>query len=190
MANLGANDLKKRVKILVDGEPHLIVDADFVKPGKGQAFTRCKLKNLLNGKQFEKTYKSNESAEETTVSVTEMEYLYNDGTTWTFMDMQSFDQHEVPKETLGGIELFLLDNTKCEVTIWNSRVIEVTPPNFMVLTVTEAPPGLKGDTAGGRVMRPAKLETGAEVQIPLFVNEGDKIKIDTRTGEYVERANG
>ena len=186
---LGANDLKKRVKILIDNEPHVIVEADFIKPGKGQAFTRCKLRNMLNGKGFERTFKSNETAVETTVSVTEMEYLYNDSSVWTFMDMTTFDQHEVEKAILGGAEKFLLDNTKCEITIWNDRIIEITPPNFMALTITEAPPGLKGDTAGGKVTRPAILETGATVQIPLFVNEGEKIKVDTRTGEYVERAN-
>ena len=185
---LGHNDLKKRVKILIDGDPHVIVESDFVKPGKGQAFTKVKVRNMLNGKIFEKTYKSNESAEETSVNFSSMDYLYNDGTMFSFMDMETFEQYEVEKSVLAGADKFLLENTKCEIAMWEGRIIEVTPPNFMVLQVVEAPPGLKGDTAGGKVLRPAKLETGAEVQIPLFVEEGEKIKVDTRTGEYVERA--
>ncbi len=185
---LGHNDLKKRVKILIDNQPHVIVESSFVKPGKGQAFTKVKLRNMLNGKMFERTFKSNETVDETSVVFTEMDYLYNDGTLYSFMDMTSFDQMEISKETLAGAELYLLENTTCEVAIWEGQIIEVTPPNFMVLTIVEAPPGLKGDTAGGKVLRPAKVETGATIQIPLFVKEGDRIKIDTRTGEYVERA--
>lgn len=184
---LGHTDLRKRTKILIDGQPHIVVDADFVKPGKGQAFTKVKVKNLITGKLFEKTYKSNESAEQCEVTTSNMQYLYNDSTVWTFMDMESFEQIEVEKIAMGGAEKFLLDNMTCQIMVWEGRVLEVEPPTFVDLLITEAPPGVKGDTATN-VLRPAVLETGAEVQIPLFIEEGTRIKVDTRTGEYVERS--
>jgi elongation factor P len=184
---LGHTDLRKRTKILIEGKPHIVQDADFVKPGKGQAFTKVKVKNLISGKIFEKTYKSNESAEECVVTTGNMQYLYNDSTVWTFMDMESFEQVEVEKVAMNGVERFLLDNMECQIMIWEGKVLEVEPPTFVDLLITDAPPGVKGDTATN-VTRPATLETGAEVHIPLFINEGTRIKVDTRTGEYVERS--
>lgn len=184
---LGHTDLRKRTKILIDGQPHIIQDADFVKPGKGQAFTRVKIKNLMTGKIFDRTYKSNESAIECDVTQSAMQYLYNDSSVWTFMDMESFEQVEVEKVAMGGAENFLLDSMMCNVMVWEGRVLEIEPPNFVDLLITDAPPGVKGDTATN-VLRPAILETGFEIGIPLFIDQGTRIKVDTRTGEYVERS--
>jgi elongation factor P len=142
---------------------------------------------MISGRVIEKTYKSGESVEEAVVEYSTMTYLYNDGENYSFMDQETFETVEISKENMNGAELWLLDNTTCEVTFWEGKAIEVLPPMFMELEVTTAPPGLRGDTTG-HVTRPATLETGAEVQIPLFINEGEKIKVDTRTGEYVERA--
>jgi elongation factor P len=187
MPKLGANDLRKRVKLLIDNQPHVIIDADFVKPGKGQAFTKIKVKNYITGKQYDRTYKSTETAESCDVATSTMNYLYNDSANWSFMDMESYEQIEVPKESMDGTEKWLLDNTPCEVTVWEGKVLEVVPPPHMNLKIIEAPPGIRGDTSGS-VTRPATLETGVEIQIPLFINEGETIKVDTRTGEYLERA--
>lgn len=186
MAKLGANDLRKRVKLLIEGQPHVILDSDFVKPGKGQAFTRVRVRNYINGKIIERTYKSTETAESCEVISKKVTYQYNDGSTWFFMDMDSFETIEVSKEAMGEVAEWLKDGVECDVTIWEGKILEVVPPIFMVYTVVEAPPGERGDTSG-RVLRPAVIDTGAEVQIPLFVEVGEKIKVDTRTGEYVER---
>ena len=187
MAMVSTNEFRKRLKILLEGQPYMIVENEFVKPGKGQAFNRVKLKNLLSGKNLEKTFKSGEQFEETIISTHEVTYLYNDSKVWSFMDKASFETMEVPLEQMGGMEVWLLDNTDCELSKWEGQVIEVVPPMFMDLVITEAPPGLRGDTTG-KVTRPATLETGAQVQIPLFIEQGEKIKVDTRTGEYVERS--
>ncbi len=187
MAKVNTNEFRKRLKILIDNQPYEIIDNQFVKPGKGQAFNRVKIKNLLNGRVIDRTWKSGEMVDKADVTSNKMEYLYNDGTIWSFMDQTSFETIEVPKVALDGQDRFLLDNTPCEVLMWNDTVIEVELPNFMHLLVTDAPPGARGDTTG-HVTRPGTLETGAEIQIPLFINEGMKIKVDTRTGEYVERS--
>jgi elongation factor P len=187
MAKLGANDLRKRVKLLIEGQPHVILESDFVKPGKGQAFTRVRVRNYINGKIFERTYKSTDTAESCEVISKKVTYQYNDGSTWFFMDMGSFETIEVSKETMGDVAQWLQDGNECDVTIWEGQVLEVVPPIFLIYTVVEAPPAERGDTSG-RVMRAAKIDTGATVQIPLFVEVGEKIKVDTRTGEYVERA--
>ena len=187
MGKISTNDFRKRLKILIEGQPYIIIENEFVKPGKGQAFNRVRMKSYLTGKVLERTFKSGEMVEEAVVTMHKMNYLYNDGTNYSLMDQESFETLEVPKDAMGGAEMWLLDNTEVEVTMWEGKVIEVVPPIFMELTVTDAPPGLRGDTSGS-VTRPAKLETGAQVNIPLFIDEGTKIKVDTRTGEYVERA--
>ena len=187
MGKLGANDLRKRVKLLIDGQPHVILESDFVKPGKGQAFTRIKVRNYVNGKIIERTYKSTETAESCEVIIKKVTYNYNDGATWYFMDMDNFETIEVSKEQIGDAAQWIQDGNECEVTIWEGQVLEVVPPIFQVYTIVEAPPGERGDTSG-RVLRPAVLDNGATVQIPLFVEVGEKIKVDTHTGEYVERA--
>lgn len=187
MGTVSTSEFRKKLKILLDGQPYIIVDNQFVKPGKGQAFNRVKVKNLITGRVIERTFKSGESVEEAEVNNSTMTYLYNDGVNYSFMDQETFETVEIPLDNMGGAEKWLLDNTECEVTFYDGKAIEVVPPIFMELTVTTAPPGLRGDTTGN-VTRPATLETGAEMQIPLFINEGEKIKVDTRTGEYVERA--
>jgi len=172
---------------MLDGQPYMIVENQFVKPGKGQAFNRTRVKNLLTGRTIERTFKSGETVEEASVPTTEMSYLYNDSKNWTFMDKESSEMHEIPKDRLNGAENWLLENTDVEVTWFEGNAIEVIPPTFMDLLITDAPPGVRGDTSGN-VLRDCTVETGAIVQIPLFIEEGMRIKVDTRTGEYVERA--
>lgn len=187
MGMVSTNEFRKRMKIMLDGQPCMIVENEFVKPGKGQAFNRVKLKNLLNGRQLEKTFKSGDTFEEAEVNYTNMQYLYTDGQNWTFMDTKSFEQVEINKENMDGAEKWLLENTECEIAFWGDKPLSVTPPIFMDLVITYTEPAVKGDTSNN-VMKKATVETGAEIDIPLFIGEGMKVKVDTRTGEYVERA--
>jgi elongation factor P len=187
MGMVSTSDFRKRLRVLMDGQPYMIVENEFVKPGKGQAFNRVKLKNLITGRLLERTFKSGETIEEADISHATLQYLYTDGSTYTFMDTQTFEQAEISKEAMDGAEKWLLENTECEVSYWGDRPISVTPPIFMDLVITYTEPAVKGDTANS-VMKKATVETGAEVDIPLFIGEGMKIRVDTRTGEYVERA--
>lgn len=187
MATYGTNQLRNGLKILLDGNPHNIVDTEFVKPGKGQAFVRVKTKNLLDGSVHENTFKSGESLEGADVLETEMQYLYSDGETWHFMDPQSYEQHAVSKDNVGDAANWLKEQDTVYVTLWNDRPISVTPPNHVILKIVETDPGVRGDTSSGGT-KPAKLETGAVVKVPLFIQEGETIKVDTRTGEYISRA--
>jgi elongation factor P len=187
MASYGLNDVKNGVKIIVDGDPYVIVEAEFIKPGKGQAFTRIRLRNLLNGRSTEKTLKSSESFEGADVVDTDMQYLYQDGDFWHFMVPESFEQYTAEKAAVGEAAQWLKDGVVCIITLWNNVPLVVTPPPHIDLKVTETDPGLRGDTATGG-QKPAKLETGAVVRVPLFINEGDMLRIDTRTGAYVSRA--
>jgi len=173
---------------MIDGDPCSMVDVEFVKPGKGQAFTRVRLRNLLTGRIWERTFKSNESVESADVMDIDMEYLYNDGEMWHFMDPNSYEQVAADKTAVGDSAKWLKEQDKCVVTLWNDNPISVTPPNFVELEVTETDPGLKGDTAQGG-SKPATLSTGAVVRVPLFIEQGEVLRIDTRTGEYVSRAN-
>jgi elongation factor P len=186
MASYGLNDVKSGLKIIVDGDPYAIVDADFVKPGKGQAFTRVRIRNLKNGRVVEKTLKANETVEGADVVDSDMQYLYSDGEFWHFMQPESFEQHTIDKAALGDAAQWLKGEEVCIVTLWNGTPLTVTPPNFVELTIVETDPGMRGDTSGGGG-KPAKLETGAVVRVPLFVGQGEVIKVDTRTGEYVGR---
>ena len=186
MASYGLNDVKSGLKIIVDGDPYAIVDADFVKPGKGQAFTRVRIRNLRNGRVVEKTLKANETVEGADVVDSDMQYLYSDGEFWHFMQPESFEQHTIDKVALGSAAQWLKGEEVCIVTLWNGAPLTVTPPNFVELTIVETDPGMRGDTSGGGG-KPAKLETGAVVRVPLFVGQGEVIKVDTRTGEYVGR---
>ena len=186
MGSIDTSEFRKKLKIMLDGQPYMIVENQFVKPGKGQAFNRTRVKNLLTGRTIDRTFKSGETVEEASVPQTEMTYLYNDSKTWTFMDKESMETVEIPKEALQGAEQWLLENTDVQVTWFDGKAIEVVPPTFMDLLIVDSPPGARGDTSGN-VMRDAKMETGAIVQIPLFIDEGMRIKVDTRTGEYVER---
>jgi elongation factor P len=186
MANYGLNDVKNGLKIIVDGDPYTIVDADFIKPGKGQAFTRIKIRNLKNGRVTEKTLKATDSVEGADVVDTDMQYLYNDGEFWHFMQPDNYEQHTADKNAVGDAAQWLKGEEECIVTLWNGTPLSVTPPNFVELKIVETDPGVRGDTSGGGG-KPAKLETGAVVRVPLFVNQDEVIKVDTRTGEYVGR---
>jgi elongation factor P len=186
MATYGLNDVKNGLKILVDGDPYTIVDCDFIKPGKGQAFTRVKIRNLKNGRVTEKTLKATDTVDGADVIDTDMQYLYSDGEFFHFMQPDSFEQHQADKTAMGEAANWLKGEEMCVVTLWNGVPLSIAPPNFVELTITETDPGVRGDTSGGGG-KPATLETGAVVRVPLFVNQGETIKVDTRTGEYVSR---
>jgi elongation factor P len=187
MASYSTNEFKGGLKIMLDGDPCSIIENEFVKPGKGQAFNRVKIRNLKTGRVIERTFKSGESVEAADVMEVELQYLYNDGEFWHFMDPESFEQYSADAKAVGDSHKWLKDQDMCTVTLWNGNPLIVEPPNFVVLTITETDPGLKGDTSGGGG-KPATLETGAVVRVPLFVQTGEAIKVDTRTGEYVSRA--
>jgi len=172
---------------MLDGNPCSIIKNEFFKPGKGKAYYRVKFKDLITGKTLEKTFKSGESLEAADVMELEMQYLYNDGESWYFMDPSSFDQFDLGKMALGSVINYLVEQDNCIVTLWNNNPISVTPPNHVILEVADTDPGLKGDTAGTGG-KPATLSTGVIVQVPLFISIGDKVKVDTRTNEYSGRA--
>ena len=186
MASYSTNEFRAGVKVMIDGDPCTIIENEFVKPGKGQAFNRVKVRNLKTGRVWERTYKSGESLEAADVMETTLQYLYNDGSEWHFMDADTYEQFTAGKEAVGEAANWLKDQDKCTVTLYNGFPLIVEAPNFVTLRVTETDPGVRGDTSGGGG-KPATLETGAVVRVPLFVNEGDLLKIDTRTGEYVSR---
>jgi elongation factor P len=187
MATYSTNEFKGGLKIMIDGDPCSIIENEFVKPGKGQAFNRVKIRNLKTGRVIERTFKSGESVEGADVMDTEMQYLYNDGEFWHFMDPDSFEQHAAEETAVGDAKKWLKEQDVCEVTLWNGNPLAITPPNFVMLAVTETDPGVRGDTSGGGG-KPATLETGAVVRVPLFIEIGEVLRIDTRTGEYVARA--
>ena len=188
MANYSTNEFKAGLKVMLDGDPCSIVENELVKPGKGQAFNRVKLRNLMTGRVGEKTFKSGDSLEGADVMDLEMEYLYTDGDMWYFMKTDgSFEQYAVEKKALGDTVKWLKEQVPYILTLWNDKAISVTPPNFIELGVVDTDPGLKGDTAQGG-SKPATLSSGAVVRVPLFINQGEVLKIDTRSGEYVSRA--
>lgn len=175
------------MKIEVEGEPYTIVGVEFVKPGKGQAFTRTKIKHLLTGRVIEKTFKSGEKFDFADVEETRMRLLYQEGDSAIFMHDETYDQVAIPLTTIGDNQPYLMDDTLYDIVFYKGNAVDVTPPTFLEMTITETDPGSRGDTASGRVLKPAKTETGASIQIPIFVEEGEKVKVDTRTGEYVSR---
>ncbi len=187
MASYSTNEFKRGLKIMLDGDPYNIVENEFVKPGKGQAFNRVKVKNLKTGRTIERTFKSGESVEAADVLDIDMQYLYNDGEAWHFMHPDTFEQIGADENALGEEKKWLKEQDMCVVTLWDGVPISVTPPNHVILKVTETDPGVRGDTATGGT-KPAVLETGAVVQVPLFIEEGDLLKVDTRSGEYISRA--
>ncbi|HEY5646094.1 MAG TPA: elongation factor P [Pseudomonadales bacterium] len=188
MASYSTNEFKPGLKVLLEGDPCAILDNEFVKPGKGQAFNRVKFRNLKTGRVWERTFKSGESLEAADVMDFDMEYLYEDGEFWHFMKTDgSFEQIAAPKSAVEDIIDWLKEQDVYQVTLFNGAPIAVSAPNFVALEVTETDPGLKGDTATGAT-KPATLSTGAVVKVPLFINVGDVLKIDTRTGTYVSRA--
>jgi elongation factor P len=187
MATYSTNEFKSGLKIMLDGDPYSIVENEFVKPGKGQAFNRVRMRNLKSGRILEKTFKSGETVEAADVIDTEMQFLYHDGARWHFMVQDSFEQHEMDPVVVGDAAKWLKEQDICIVTLWNGAPLTVTPPNFVNLVVADTDPGLRGDTSSGGT-KAATLETGAVVKVPLFIQIGDLLKIDTRKGEYLSRA--
>ena len=186
MASYSTNEFRPGLKVMLDGEPCSILDNEFVKPGKGQAFNRVKLRNLNSGRVWERTFKSGESLDGADVIDTEMEYLYSDGEFYHFMDPASFEQVQADEKALGDAKSWLKEQDLFTITLYNGAPLSVTPPNFVELEIVETDPGLKGDTAQGGT-KPAYLSTGAMVKVPLFINQGEVIRVDTRSGEYVSR---
>lgn len=186
MATYSTNEFKSGLKIMLDGDPYAVVENEFVKPGKGQAFNRVKVRNLKTGRVIERTFKSGDTVEGADVTDVELQYLYNDGEYWHFMDQQSFEQLTADAAAVGDSAKWLKEEAICQVTLWNGVPLSVAAPNFVIMTIVETDPGLRGDTSGGGG-KPATLETGAVVRVPLFVQSGEIIKVDTRTGEYVSR---
>ncbi|MCX7111920.1 MAG: elongation factor P [Candidatus Methylumidiphilus sp.] len=186
MAVISTSDFRNGVKVMLDGDPAVIIENEFVKPGKGQAFNRVKLRNLKTGRVIERTFKSGETLEAADVADMEMQYLYNDGIEWHFMQSESFEQYTAGANAVGDAKKWLKEQDVCMVTLYNGSPLSVTPPNSVVLKIVETDPGVRGDTSGGGG-KPATLETGAVVRVPLFVQMEELIKVDTRTGEYISR---
>ncbi len=187
MESYNTSQFKKGLKVQLDGQPGIVLESEFRKPGKGQAVYTLRIKNLLTGNVLVKSYRNGDKIDAADVHDTDLQYLYNDSTLWHFMDPDTFEQYEVPKEALGDAWKYLIDGTKVDATFWNGQVIVITPPAHVVLEVTFCEPGARGNTSAG-VTKPATTETGAEFKVPIFIDNGDLIKVDTRTGEYVERA--
>ena len=183
---LESGDLRKGLKIEIDGEPYIIVQFEFTKPGKGQALYKCKLKNMVTGNQFDKTFRSGDKFKEPDLQEQEMEYLYTDGDRYCFMNTATYDQEFLTEEHLGDAKNFLKENTLCEILLFEGNPIGISLPIFINLRVEKTEPWAKGDTASGD-SKPATLETGYVIQVPPFIEEGVLLKIDTRTGVYVER---
>lgn len=188
MASYSTSEFKSGLKVMLDGDPCSIVENEFVKPGKGQAFSRVRLRNLKSGRVWERTFKSGESLDAADVMDRDMEYLYNDGEFYHFMEPETFEQHQADVNAVGDAAQWLKEQDKCVVTLYNGSPLAVVPPNHVELEIVETDPGIRGDTAQGGT-KPAKLATGAVIKVPLFLSEGELVKVDTRTGEYLGRAN-
>lgn len=180
------SDIRKGLKFMMDGSPYTVVEFQFVKPGKGAAFTRTKMKNLLSGAVLERNFRSGEKLEEANVEIKTMQYLYREGESLVFMDTTTYDQVAIPETTIGDDKDFMPENINVEVLFFDNRAVGVTLPNFIEQKIVETEPGFRGDTSTNTT-KPAKISTGATIQVPLFINAGDVIKIDTRTGDYLER---
>lgn len=183
---ISTNDFHTGVTVEIDGQPWIVVEFQHVKPGKGSAFVRAKIKNVITGAVLERTFNAGEKLPKAHIERREAQYLYSVDEDYTFMDTTSYEQITVPRQTIGNGAQYLKENMNCFVLSYDGRVIGVEVPNFVDLKVVETEPGFRGDTATGG-SKPAKLETGAVVKVPLFVNVGDVIKVDTRTGQYIER---
>lgn len=186
MATFSTNDFRSGMRVILDGEPCTILENEFVKPGKGQAFNRVRLRNLKTGRVWERTFRSGETLEGADVVDRTMEYLYSDGEFWYFMEPDTFEQHQADAKAVAGALNWLKEQDPYEVTLYNGVPLSVLPPNFVELEIVETDPGLKGDTAQGG-SKPAKLSTGAVVKVPLFINRGEVVRVDTRSGEYQNR---
>jgi elongation factor P len=186
MPQINAGDFRKGVKVVVEGEPYDMIECNFVKPGKGQALYKTRLRNLLKGTLLDRTYKSGDSLEEADVHKSDGQFLYRAGDDLIFMDNESFEQYTLTAEQCGDGAKFLLENATVQLMYWNGRIIEMTPPQHVVMEVTYTEPAARGNTATN-VSKPATVTTGAIVHVPAFINQGDKIKIDARNGTYIER---
>lgn len=186
MATYTTNEFRSGLKVILDGDPCVIVENEFVKPGKGQAFNRVRIRNLKTGRTIDRTFKSGESLPAADVVDTDMQFLYHDGEFWHFMVPDTFEQYAADERAVAEARQWLLGSEMCQVTLWNNVPLLVSPPNFVELEIVETDPGVRGDTASGGV-KPAKLATGAVVRVPLFVEQGEVIRVDTRTGDYVSR---
>lgn len=187
MATYNTNEFRSGLKLMIDGDPYTIVENEFVKPGKGQAFNRARVRNLKTGRTVEKTWKSGESVEAADVMDRDMEYLYSDGEFWHFMLTDgSYEQFAAGEAAMADAVKWLKGNEICLVTLWNDSPLTVAPPNFVELQITQTDPGVKGDTASGG-SKPATLETGTVIKVPLYMDENEIVRIDTRNGEYVSR---
>ena len=180
------SDIRKGLKIEIDGDPYTVVEFQFVKPGKGNAFTRCKIKNLITGAVLDRTYRSGEKLNEASLEEHTMQFLYHDESGFHLMDQTTYEQVAIPADTVGRDADFLTEGRVVQVLFFRDRPIGLTLPNFVELTVTDTEPGVKGDTVSG-ARKAATLETGAVINVPLFIERGEKLRVDTRSGEYVER---
>lgn len=187
MPQLSTNDLRPGMKVEWENEPYLVVQNEFVKPGKGQAFNRIKLKSLLSSRVLEKTFKSGEKMALADVEELRMRLLYMEQDAAVFMDDETFDQTHISFSVIKGNQQWLKEDVAYEIIFYKGNAIDLSPPTFMELKITETAPGVRGDTASGRVLKPATLETGASIQVPIFIEENERVKVDTRTGEYVSR---
>lgn len=187
MSVILATDIRKGKKILFNNEPYVVVEFQWVKPGKGGAYIRTKMKNMISGTMREETFRSGEKIDTPDLDYKEMQYLYHDNGMYNFMDQESYEQIAFNKDQIEEVSNYLKEQTIYTILYFNDRPIAVTPPMFMDLEVTDAPPGVRGDTAQGAATKPATLETGLVLQVPLFVDTGDVIRVDTREDKYIER---
>ena len=187
MTTYSTNEFKTGLKLMIDGDPYSVLENEFVKPGKGQAFNRVKLRNLKNGRVLERTYKSGDTVEGADVMDLELQYLYTDGEMWYFMHPTTYEQYVADAKATEDAAQWIKGEEMCIVTLWNGVPLTVAPPNFVILKITETDPGVRGDTATGGT-KPATLETGAVVKVPLFVEQDEVIRVDTRTATYMSRA--
>ena len=187
MSKYSTSEFKSGLKIIINGQPCNIIEHEFVKPGKGQAFTRVKFRNLKTGQVLDKTFKSGETVEAADVSETKMQYLYNDGSQWIFMSPENFEQYSIDHALVQDAIKWIKEQDECSIVLWNNEPILVEPPVFVFLKVVETEPGVRGDTVSGG-SKSATLETGVTIRVPLFIDQGETIKVDTRTASYVSRA--
>lgn len=186
MSMVGTTEFRKGLKLVIEGAPYTIVECQHIKPGKGNAFMRTRFKNLLSGKILERNVRTTESYEVADIEEKNMQFMYSDAEGFHFMDNQSFEQVAIPEESIGDVKGYLMENLDCHVLFYNGRAVNIDPPNSIIAEIIETEPGFKGDTATGAT-KIAKIASGATVLVPLHLNQGDKIKIDTRSGEYLER---
>jgi len=186
VANINTSDFRKGLKVQIDGDPYLMIECNFVKPGKGQAMYKCRLRNLLRGTVLDRTYKSGESLEAAEIEEIDAQYLYRQGDQFVFMNNEDYEQYELSAEQVDDAWKYLKEGMNCSMILFNENPITITPPNHVVLQIEYCEPGVKGNTASN-LTKPVKMETGAEIICPAFVEIGELIRVDTRSGEYIER---